>query len=224
MNSFYFGISWRGRQIKQIFDRIAWPWCARLPEVDVFSVFSSVRPEHRVWDAGVAGSNPATPTNSLNSLNSKSWLILIRRLMVVASICIISFDCDAQASVPGHARLLSDLELMSIVSCNTNVNHTIMLELANARFGPPVRIELDAYWFKGNGSLYGASVKEFFLTTSHLPLKVGVVFHQSPDKLVKAVEKSRFLGTRLFNQGDHWVGSDGRVLNWHSKKYAKMFC
>lgn len=120
--------------------------------------------------------------------------------------------------------MLTDMDIMSIVACNTYPHQPTTIQLAVERFGQPYKTEGQAYWFHATGSIYGIPLRDMFISVSTQPRFVGVVFSEAPQKVVDAVEAAPFLSTHLSSYGQQWEGLDGRTVNWQEGKYAKMFC
>lgn len=114
-------------------------------------------------------------------------------------------------------------DLMSVISCNSVADKHYFTAMFTKQYGTPTSKE-GALWFKGDGDMYGARVREVFVSNTDKLTFVGVVLESPPESVLKVMQSSRLYPTTPFPRNGYWVGSDGRHIMWHAGKYTKMFC
>ena len=118
--------------------------------------------------------------------------------------------------------------IASAVSCNATPNTASWVQHLTETFGKPVRREQGAVWFRATGDLWGASIREVFVSVTAWHGFVGVVLDEKPSIIAERISTSRSFPTNLFpvtdSTGSYWIGSDGRSVMWHAQKYTKVFC
>jgi hypothetical protein len=129
----------------------------------------------------------------------------------------------AIACSPAFAAL-TVIDIAGAVSCKHDTNGGFYIAEFTKQFGPAYKNEGEAAWFHGTGQLYGAQIKDVFVSTSTKYSFVGVVLEGPPPEVIKQIQVSRIMPTNVFPSLNGWVGSDGRNIVWHDKKYTKMFC
>lgn len=83
----------------------------------------------------------------------------------------------------------------SAILCRSHLDNAYFHSWLSAAFGPAYKHEGGAYWFKADGTLWGAPVSEVMVSddTSELVF-VGAIAETTPDKLDEAIRGSA--GTR----------------------------
>lgn len=118
--------------------------------------------------------------------------------------------------------------IASVVSCNSTPNTAMWVQRLTETFGKPVRREQGAVWFHATGDLWGAPIREIFVSVTAWHGFVGVVLDEKPSIIAERISTSRYFPTNLFpvkdSTGSYWIGSDGRSVMWHAQKYTKVFC
>ncbi|CAB4130185.1 hypothetical protein UFOVP116_312 [uncultured Caudovirales phage] len=113
----------------------------------------------------------------------------------------------------------------SAIACNASMDRKFWIAELTATYGAPLRNEGGALWFKGQGELYGSTVKEFFVSSKPGYQFIGAVLATTPDKLVEPIQTSRSFPTNLFQTpSDGWVGANAMHLKWHQQKFSKILC
>lgn len=73
--------------------------------------------------------------------------------------------------------------------------------------------------------LYGAQVKDLFVSVDSNYLFVGIVLNAPPEEVVEAIKASKLVPTIVFRRDkDTWVGADARTIMRYNGKYTKIFC
>jgi hypothetical protein len=122
-----------------------------------------------------------------------------------------------------HSRV-STTDIASAISCNEAIDSRYWIREFTGTFGQPSRNEGGALWWRASGLLYGSEITEVFVSNSRYWHFVGAVFKDRPEQLVRGIETSRFLPTRVFSTTGFWVGADSRIIMWHQGLSAKVFC
>lgn len=126
----------------------------------------------------------------------------------------------------GSAHAWTTIDVMSAISCNSDMDRGFYQQKFLQYYGKVLRNEGGAYWFKGKDALYGSTIREIFVSSGPPYLFVGVVLEAPPTEVAEAIRTSRFAPANMFfdEKANKWVGSDGREMVWHEGKYAKVFC
>lgn len=117
-------------------------------------------------------------------------------------------------------------EIAATVSCNNELNRHFYINEYTAQFGKPYKEDGGALWFKvPSMELYGAQVKDLFVSVDVNYLFVGVVLNAPPEEVVEAIKASKLVPTIVFRRDkDTWVGADSRTIMRYNGKYTKIFC
>lgn len=129
----------------------------------------------------------------------------------------------AFVAMPAYAVLTTG-DLLSVASCNSVADVDYYKREFAAAFGPAVRNEQGAYWYKASGEAYGTQIKEVFVSSDPRNRFAGIVLEAKPDAVVANVPNSLMYPTNVFPTNNYWVGSDGRTIMWHAGNNTKMFC
>lgn len=124
------------------------------------------------------------------------------------------------------AMAWTTIDVLSAISCNSSLERDYYREQLTAYYGPVLERKGGALWFKGKDSIYGATIREIFVSAGPPMLFVGVVLEASPVQIAEEIGKARFASARMYfdAKNNRWAGSDGREMVWHEGKYAKIFC
>jgi phosphoheptose isomerase len=114
-------------------------------------------------------------------------------------------------------------DVISAASCNSVADTQFFVRELTSKYGQP-RLEQGAYWFKGSGEIYGSAIKEIFVSNTPMQKFVGVVLENAPTDVVAKIKTSIQYPTNVHQNGNYWVGADGREIMWHAQKYTKIFC
>ena len=116
-------------------------------------------------------------------------------------------------------------ELIAAASCSHHLNPSFYNQEFRSQYGPPIKHEGEALWFRANGELYGSQIREVFVSTSREYHFVGIVLEDTPPIIIERIKKSRVIPTQIFDVGTQgWIGADNRQIMWHAGKYTKIFC
>jgi hypothetical protein len=128
----------------------------------------------------------------------------------------LSICCNVQA--------MDILSIYSVISCNSVADKGFFQQEFAKSYGPPIKDEEGALWFKGVGELYDSPIREFFVSNTKQMSFVGVVLEEPPNIIAERIKKYKLYPTNVFPTNGYWVGSDGRNIMWHKGKYTKIFC
>jgi hypothetical protein len=121
--------------------------------------------------------------------------------------------------------VITPLDIASAISCNSDMNNGYYMPVFTKQYGTPYKFEGGAAWFHASGELYGAQIKDVFVSSIKEYNFVGVVLDGPPEPVIEQIRTSRMIPTTIQpveNQG--WVGADGRKIMWHEQKNTKIFC
>ena len=114
----------------------------------------------------------------------------------------------------------------SAILCRSHLDNAYFHSWLSAAFGPAYKHEGGAYWFKADGTLWGAPVAEVMVSddTSELVF-VGAITETTPDKLDEAIRGTA--GTRhvAVDNSAFPVRSSGlgsKIVYFNDK--AKIYC
>ena len=119
---------------------------------------------------------------------------------------------------------ITSIALYALIFCNSVADNAYHYSAFEKTYGAPVAHYDGAYWFKGKGQLYNTNIDYLFVSDNPSWIFAGVVLTESPVNMLKKIESSRLYPTRFHNTGYEWLGIDGRKMQWHQGKNAKLLC
>ncbi len=114
----------------------------------------------------------------------------------------------------------------SAILCRSHLDNAYFHSYLSAAFGPSYKHEGGAYWFKADGSLWGAPVTDIMISDdSSEVVFVGAVAELTPDKLEQAIRASAGIGHKSTDQSSFPVRQSGpgsKIVYFNTK--SKIYC
>jgi hypothetical protein len=106
---------------------------------------------------------------------------------LAARACVAAFLCLAPA--PGHAAPSTFGPVIgNAILCRSHLDNAYFHSYLSTAFGPWYKHEGGAYWFKADGTLWGAPVSDVLVSDDSSELVfLGAVAQTTPDKLDEAI-------------------------------------
>ncbi len=114
----------------------------------------------------------------------------------------------------------------SAILCRSHLDNAYFYTYLSAAFGPAYKREGGAWWFKADGTLWGAPVTDIILSddTNELVF-VGAVTESAPDKLEEAVRAAAGVGHAVMDGSRYPVRESvpgSRIVHFNAK--SKIYC
>ncbi len=125
---------------------------------------------------------PATKLEGLSFTAASSPWARMRRVWVAALSMLMA--CGASVAAPSTFGPV----IGSAVLCRSHLDNAYFYDYLSTAFGPSYKHEGGAYWFKADGTLWGATVTDIMVSDdSRDIIFVGAVTESAPDKLDEAI-------------------------------------
>lgn len=114
----------------------------------------------------------------------------------------------------------------SALLCRSHLDNAYLHSYLSGAFGPSYKREGGAYWFKADGTLWGAPVSDIILSddTSEVVF-VGAVSDSAPDKLEEAIRAAAGVAHRAADRSAFPVRQSvpgSRIVYFNNK--SKIYC
>lgn len=155
----------------------------------------------------------------MRQVSGPGWISSARAAFALALSC-------AAAPLAGAAPSTFGPVIGNALLCRSHLDNAYFYAYLTSAFGPSYKHEGGAYWFKADGTLWGAMVTDVMVSddTSELVF-VGAVTESTPDKLEEAIRASA--GTRhLAQDGSAFPvresGAGSQIVYFNGK--SKIYC
>ena len=152
------------------------------------------------------------------------WTILFKRFPFAAAG---AFACVwLAAPVVQAAPSTLGTVIGSALLCRSHLDNIYFHDWLTKAYGPAYKHEGGAYWFKGDGNLWGAQMAEFWVSddTSEL-IFIGAVAETTPEELDKAIRAAASVSHEPVDKSAFALRAsrEGSTIAYFANK-SKIFC